>query len=268
MINGFNSTSAHGYSLITTILLGFMLVFGLSGCSSGGGDDEVAADPKGYYTGTASVKESDNSTDLIISDLQGMVSGNRFMFMSVNQVLLYDGTITDINGDSYIATVNIYKDGALLRTATVGGSITSASSITGTFTGQGEGNGTFSLTYSLNNADSGLTRIAGEWQGPLNGQSTESLNTTISSLGEVTRSGIYLVGYPVLGGCTIDPNSRVEPITGVNVYNLTLSLTNCNNTNVNGDYSGYITTQTVSDDILVIAYTNGQFSASGDMPIN
>ena len=224
------------------------------------------ADPKGYYdSGTAAVKLTDNTTDLEISDLQGMVSGNRFMLISVSEVLLYDGTM-NITGDTFTATVNIYKDGVLLPdTATVSGAITTASSLTGVLTGVGAGNGTFSLTYSLNNEPSDLSRIdrIEGWSGPLNGASFEPVTTFISESGEISRNGDFFSVTPAIAGCGIDAGSTVLPISGLNIYNVTITFSTCTDSAADGNYTGFATTQSVADEVLVLAYSNDSFSASG-----
>ena len=104
-------------SFFKTLILGLMLALGVTSC--GGGSSAPAppvdANPEGFYdAGTASVKMSDDTTDLSFADLRAMVSGTRFMALSESQVLLYDGTITNITGNAFTATVNIYKDGVLL----------------------------------------------------------------------------------------------------------------------------------------------------------
>lgn len=265
-----NKTNVITQSIKSILLL--MLFAGISviqGCSSSGSQTVTDADPVGYYdSGTATVKLSDDTTDLAISDLQGMVSGTRFMFLSVSEVLLYDGTITDISGNSFTATVNIYEDGVLLPdTATVSGTITSASSITGTLTGVGAGNGTFSMTYSLNNADSDLSRVAKDWLGPLNGAASEIRIFNINGTGDVSMTGDYLSSTPVISGCTLNAGSTILPIAAANVYSVTITLSTCTDSAVNGEYTGYATTQSVADGVLLLAYTNGTYSASGVLPI-
>ncbi len=262
--------NVNGITKIVKSSLLLMLVISISimqGCSSSSTSANTDANPDGYYdSGTAAVKLSDDTTDLLISDLQGMVSGNRIMFMSVSEVLLYDGAITNITGNDFTATLKIYEDGVLLPdTATVSGTITTASSINGTLTGVGAGNGTFSVTYSLNNGPSDLSRINIWCRGPMNGAVSEDEITIINSTGSVNRTGLFLSGTPVLQGCDFDVDSTVLPISDVNVYEVNLSLVNCTDSTVNGAFTGYATTKSVADGSLVIAYTNGANSGSGDM---
>lgn len=252
-------------SLLSAVFLSLLLIMGLQGCSD---SDSAPADqnPKGFYdAGTANIKLDDDTTDLVLSDLEGMVSGNRFMIMSVSEVLLYDGTFTEITGNTYTATVNIYKNGVLLPdTATVTGTITTASSMEGTLTGVGAGNGSFSLTYSLNNEPSALNRIDINWAGTINGIK-EGEFTTITSTGDVSRSAPFFTNFIILKGCDYGAGSTVLPISGVNVYEVNMELIDCTDSNVNGTYSGFATTQSVADSFLVLAFTNGSHSASGDL---
>jgi len=90
-----------------------------------------------------------------LDDLQAMVSGNRIMMLSATHKLLYDGTITSINGNSYTANFAIYSDGENPVQATASGTIISGASISGTLSGTGIGNdgsdGTFNLLYANTN---------------------------------------------------------------------------------------------------------------------
>jgi len=246
----------------------------LSGCFHD--DDETApavVTPNGFYEGSATV---DNAA-VEITDLKGMVSGNRFMFVSAGEVLLYDGTITAINGTAYTATVTVYQHGVQLTTASVTGTFTTGSSLSGTFTdtniSNGMGNGSFTLTYSLNNSASALVRVAKEWYGRdaysrLNGALTDVNNMTISMTGQLSRDFNYQSNMPALAGCALDAGSTVLPITGINVYTVSLTLSSCTNAAVSGSYTGFATTRTVADDELVIAFSNGEFSGSGVITVN
>ena len=269
------TTSRHQSRVLPSgswLMLGFILFFGLVGCGGGGGDPAIP-DPKGYYDpGSASVMVTGDTGPLSFTDLHGMVSGNRFMLISASEVLLYDGTITGITDNTYTATVKIYRDGVLIPTAegtaNVTGTFTAGSSMLGSMDGTGAGNGTFSLTYSLNNSPSALIRIAKEWLGPLNGETAEIGITTVSNVGGVSRGGAYLNTTPVLRGCDIDLISSIIPISGVNIYNVNIRLSTCTAPAVDGDYTGFATTQSFADDVLVLAYSNGSFSGSGILPAN
>ena len=241
-------------------------------------DDETApvvVTPNGFYEGSASV----NQDTVVVNDLKGMVSGNRFMFVSASEVLLYDGTITAINGTAYTATVTVYQHGDQLTTATVTGTFRTGLSLSGTFTdtdtniSNGMGNGSFVLTYSLNNSASALARVAKEWYGVdansrLNGALTDVNNMTISMTGQLSRDSDYQSDMPALAGCALDPGGTVLPVAGINVYTVSLTLSSCTNVSVSGSYTGFAATRTVADDVLVIAFSNGLFSGSGVITVN
>ncbi|MCP4993525.1 MAG: hypothetical protein GY934_07045, partial [Gammaproteobacteria bacterium] len=235
-----NLSDATGVTLTTASLTGTITT-----------DDH--ADPKGYYTGTASVKADDDLTDRALTDLEGMISGDRFMILSNTEAVLYDGTITQISGSNFTATVDIYIFGVMQASIPASGSIITESTITGTLEGEGVGNGTFTLTYDLNNADSDLARVTGDWQGPLNGTLVDAGNLIISPAGVITRDlpHIFYSSDFVLGYCDYAPGSTVEAIPDVNVYALTLNLVGCNNPEVDGEHTGFITTQ-ASDDLAII----------------
>ena len=265
------TTSRHQSRVLPSgswLMLGFILFFGLVGCGGGGGDPAIP-DPKGYYDpGSASVMVTGDTGPLSFTDLHGMVSGNRFMLISASEVLLYDGTITGITDNTYTATVKIYRDGVLIPTAegtaNVTGTFTAGSSMLGSMDGTGAGNGTFSLTYSVNNSPSALSRIAKDWRGPMNGL-VDGIKTIISNAGALSReAGIgYSLGTPALGGCNFDAGSTVLPISGVNIYDVTINLISCTNPVIDGAHTGFATTQTIDNLTLNIAFSNGNFSGSG-----
>ena len=256
-------------NVLVILIVMFVSFLGLQGCGS---NSSTASTPdlQGFYdAGTAAVKESDNTIDLNITDLYGMFTSSRFILMSNTEVLVYDGTITDITDNTYTATVNVYKDGVLLaNTATVSGTFVEDSSIEGTLTGLGEGNGSFSLVYSLNNEVAALSRVSVasnvEWTGPINGATNDSAFTLISNQGDLTRvSNTPYNVTPVLNGCEIDTTSILLPISNLNIYNVSLTLKLCVDLTVNGDYTGFATTQSSIDDYLIITFTNSGYSGSG-----
>ena len=259
------------YSILITAMV---LTLGACGGSGGGASTPPPtpdADPTGYYdvTGTATVKLDDNVTDLNITDLQGLVNGTEFSAISTANGLVYTGTITNINQNDFTATLSIYRDGALLTTATVAGTITEGSSITGTLTGTGAGNGTFTLSYgnAADNQASALSRVENGvnegWLALIGGSLNLGLGIIISSTGDVSHDQSTDGG--VFNGCSVASGS-ITPVSNVNIYTVTITLSGCNNTNANGVYNGVATTrtQTSADDRLVLIVSKTDFSIHGE----
>jgi len=244
-------------------------LFALQGCSNSSDPEPVDANPTGYYdaTGTATVKLDDNTTDLNISDLQGMVNSNDFTAMSVATGLVYHGTISALSINSFNASVSIYRDGTLLTSATIAGTITEGSSITGTLTGTGAGNGTFSLTYAMTNTPvAALSRVETavdvEWNTFVGGSTLSSNSFDVDaggSLAQVQKStdGVFTF-------CEV-ASGTISPVAGTNIYTVEMTLTLCTATNVNGTYTGLASSQTesVTDDRLVLVVSNTNFTLNG-----
>ena len=109
----------------------------LISCSdSDSGSDETpqvvidGVDGTGYYKGNAEIKASDNITDVLITDLQGLVDGKHFMLISVNETLLFEGAIVFKTETDFTANTAIYQDGIRVGQTTVNGTITKDSKIT------------------------------------------------------------------------------------------------------------------------------------------
>jgi hypothetical protein len=144
----------------------------------------------------------------------------------------------------------------------------------GTFSGAGAGNGTFNVTYSQDNDAADLARVGfvQGYKGPLNGEkkSSDPDFTRIYDTGVMLRSGPFLndVTAPVLSGCDYDTGSTVSPVDGINVYEVTVVLSGCTDSTVDGTYTGFATSYEFSnvysaDQWLVLAFSNGSFSGSG-----
>ena len=231
MISTANNNKNKVISTIAALLLGVASIMGLQGCSSSGGDELVVvidADPTGYYTGTADVKP-DSNTDLRVEDLQGMINGTRFMVMSVANTLLYDGTITDVTANDFTANVTIYKNGLVVSTTTLSGTITEGSQITGTITGTGAFNGTFTIVFAQSNSEvSAISKVENVpgmvWSGQIQPAPDTPQQFTIDSVGNITD-----VDAPtgVFGGCTIIGASTISPIPNTRLYNVSLEFAFC-----------------------------------------
>lgn len=253
-------------SLFTISLI--ITVLALQGC--GGSSSETTpvtnANPTGYYdaTGTAGVKQTNDTTDLVISDLQGMVNGDRFIMMSTAAGLHYDGTITTISGNSFNANVIIYKDGQNPFSATIAGTITEGSQITGSLTGTGAGNGTFTLVYGqFNDVVSSLSSVQtgiGEWRTSIGGASDETLFYVNSSV--ISDSGASADGF--FQGCKF--SGTITPITNTSLYEVNFTFSACSpNTAANVNYVGLAANVDNNNDQLLLAATdaNNLFSVNG-----
>jgi len=268
---------------LTPFLMIFWVLFVLvvQGCfhsSSGGGSSVVPdADPAGYYinTGTASVDDGMSGT-IDINDLQAMVNGDRIIMMSVANKLLYDGNITNIDGNSFTADFIVYTDGANPMATTASGTITTGSSITGTLTGSGVGSGSFTLSYaSTNHNDTAadIARIENEagvnttW-GAKVGNSVFEQEIIIDSSGAITSE------TPPLGGVftSCDMNGTLSPISGSSLYSVSVTLAGCGGAGGirNGDYTGLATSRTdlETDDTLVFAVTKDTTVANERFSLN
>ncbi len=221
------------------------------------------ADPAGYYinTGTASVDDGAGGT-ISITDLQAMVDGNRIMMLSVAHELLYDGIITSITGNSFEADFTIYTGGKNPLSATVSGTITTGSSITGTLTGSGVGSGQFTLLYATTNDQAAAMTSA--WRG--SGGGFDEFGFTIDGAGKLVHDKTS----DVLPFDTCKMNGTVTPVSGTRLYRVGVNLTDCDDFDVNGSYTGLTTTrdESVTNDRLVYAVSNGAYTLSGEFNID
>jgi hypothetical protein len=208
-------------------------------------------------------------TDLIIDDLQALVSGNQIKMMSVAEGLLYDVTITSISENTFTGDVEIYRDGVQLPSAVVSGMITEGSSITGALTGEGSGNGTFDLVYSMHNGQmADLSRIDDTNIGLRWNISNNFICTIcdfdIGSDGVMNFDAIFF--EPLFDGCSIE-NGVITAITGTSLYSVDLTLANCNTDSaIDGVYTGLAIDRfdIQPDALLVTAISNGAYAIYGD----
>ena len=218
------------------------------------------ADPAGYYinTGTASVDNGTGGT-ISITDLQAMVDGNRIMMMSTEKGLLYDGTITRINGETFEANFTIYMNGKNPMPATASGTITTGSSITATLSGNGVGNGQFTLLYATTNDQAAAMTSA--WRGA--GGGFDVFGFTIDNAGNLVHDKFAGVGQLFF---TCKMNGTVLLVSGTRLYSVDVELTDCDDPDVNGDYAGLATTrdESATNDRLVYAVSNASYTLNGE----
>ena len=237
------------------------------------------AAPNGYYTGSASVKSDNNTTPLDITDLQAMINGNRMMFMSDTQHLLYDATITSITGTHYSADVNIYKLGQVYTTATLTGTI-QGSTIQGTVddkAGTQAGNGTFTLMRQgqANSQQADLTRLVTDydfdsdrgniWQASMFGLGeawgfSMDVNQLVTGENNGNVIGIGTATDGIVFGCNYF-DSELLAVPSSSLYQANIVLNNCRSPFytevVSGNYTGLAMQYSVvgSDDTVLLAYT-------------
>ena len=248
------------------LLTTFVLI--VQGCGGGGNDDEDEtsnADPTGYYinTGTASVSDGMGGT-IEITNLQAMVSGNRIIMMSVMNTptetkgLLYDGMITRINDNGFTADFTIYTDGESPMSATASGTITEGAKIEGELVGSGVGSGTFSLLYASTNDQAAV--MVRPWRG--GGGGFFVFGFTIENTGNLAHD--RAPSTPPFDSCKM--NGTVTPVSGTRLYSVSVELTNCDDLDVNGSYTGLTTTRdgTAANNLLVYSVSNGAYTVSGE----
>ncbi|MCP4486331.1 MAG: hypothetical protein GY820_03290 [Gammaproteobacteria bacterium] len=258
-----------------------LIVFGLPGCGGGGGSgNTVTADVAGNYTGSASVKMADNSTALEIADLRAFVYGSRIMAMGLldnaASFVLYDIQISSISGSSYEAVATVYKAAEYLATANVSGNITAGVSLSGTFAGSGIANGTFSVAADefANAGAAGLDVIGGaSYKGPLNTGSSD-LAFDIDADGNVESTATPINAIKMTG-CALVADSKLTPIAGENLYDLVFVLSGCDDSTVNGTYTGLVTifdntnpSEPSVNGIMPAAFSNGEYSGTAIFGVN
>ena len=268
--------------LFSLLMVG--VVLWLPGCGGGGKKSAPPPPPPvtsnpGYYDnvstkGGAIVYQPDNSTLLSIADLQGMVNGSQFTLVSAANNLAYYATFTGLSGNTYTASVAIYKDNIPFGNTTISGTLVAGTngSLTGTFgtSGTGYGHGTFSLDYSLANlrlaAVSRIVRVNGtipaSWTNNVNSARTSFFQVDLT--GVISEPSLLTPKTGIFLGCTIGGN--ISAVTNTALYQVSMTLTGCTTSTVNGSYAGLATsrTETATDDRLVVTVTSGTYSMDGE----
>jgi hypothetical protein len=102
------------------------------------------AEPSGLFEGTGSVNDGTNN----LVDVKGMIRNEHFMLFDEAENVLYDGQIQSYSGDSFSATVDIYKGGVNSQTVNATGTIVNQTTISLALNGTGYGDGSIVLTYN------------------------------------------------------------------------------------------------------------------------
>jgi hypothetical protein len=231
-------------------------------------------DPTGYYTGSAAVKKEDNTDELMLDDVHGLITEDRFLMFSTfeapggaDRSLTYEASNIEINGTDYTADLTIYDNGEILRELSVEGTVTEGSGLTMTMDGEGAGNGTIDLTYGQSNSQAAeLSRIANdsensEWGGDLN-ELSNGHGFIVDPDDGVISNFVAPLGT-VFDLCTISGN--VEPIEATALYSASITFTNCTDNDSDGEYTGLITmlSQSTEDDTLVLVFSDGTLAGAG-----
>ena len=190
--------------------------------------------------------------------------------MSVAKNLMYDITITKITGNDFTGTATIYTDGQNpMANVPVTGTITTGSSITGTLSGTGAGNGTFSLTYAKsNNQISAISRIVTTltaWKALIGLNSPGDYEFGIKSTGTTgTLFDVFPTANSYFDGCAM--NGTVTALSKTSLYSVAVTITACSDGTVNDKYTGLAATQDATDAVLAmtLASDDGKHSISAD----
>jgi len=236
----------------------------------------TTADPTGYYgvSGTASVSDG-NGEMLMITDLQGMVNGNRFIAISDANGLVYDGMITDINGSDFMAAVTVFQDGSPITTTTITGMITAGAKIIGTVAGSDLGSGDIhELLYATsNNTVAVLSRVQNGfeegWFDRVGGGMQTGLGFAVDAEGAITSG--FSPTDSIFNQCVV-ASGTIFPVTGASLYTVNMTLSNCSNADVDGVYTGLASMRTESTEVpvgdrLVLVVSNSSFNIFGEFKL-
>jgi len=255
-----------------------LFVVVLQGCSS---DDPapvappvippvVNADPTGYYinSGFVDVKAGDNTTQRLVTDVQGMVHDGQLLMLSETENLTYVGTFS-VNENDISGTVTVYEADVMTQAnVPLSGMITQGTRITGTLGGTGVANGTFQLDYAADNGPVDMSMVARllSWE-PVTGSppdlpflSVSDVALPVQNIGSASSMGGIFTSCDYLG--------RIEPIAATHLYTVSVTAANC----MNGDilatpsYTGLVSVRSDvnANDRLILVLTNGAYDFSGE----
>ena len=226
------------------------------------------ADPAGYYTnnGVLEVMMADNTTPRgAVTDLQGMVHDGQLMMLSDTENLTYVGTFT-VSGNDFSGTVTVYEaDVMIQQDVPLTGQVTAGSKITGTLGGTGAANGIFTLNYAPL-ADNGPVDMdtvirANAWRPVVASSPIPNLgvNDDAVPVPNFNSSGL---GSGIFNSCGF--NGRVEPIAGVHLYTVSVTMKTCADVGVLAmqTYTGLVSVR--GTDRLILVLTNEAYDFSGE----
>jgi hypothetical protein len=221
------------------------------------------------------VKEEDNTEDLMLDDVHGLITEDRFLMFSTfeaqggaDRSLTYEATNIEVTGTDYTADLTIYDNGEILRELSVEGTVTEGSGLTMTMDGEGAGNGTIELTYAESNSEpAALGRLENvspntEWLGRLN-ESGVSFAFEFNGSGDLSH--VQSVSTTIFWLCEI--NGEASVIDDTALYRANVTLSNCADEDlaVDGDYTGLMTVFSVDGDgdTLVMNFSGNTFAGAG-----
>ncbi len=265
------------FTHLPMLLLG-LFALALQGCGDGVrilSPPVSDVDPAGYYTnnGVLEVMMADNTTPrLAITDLQGMVHDGQLMMLSDTENLTYAGSFT-VSGNDISGTVTVYEaDVMTQKDVPLTGQITADSKITGTLSGTGAANGTFTLNYApmVDNGpvdmDMVIRRLS--WE-PVTGN-PPAIPFLDMAAGARPAPAINMTsggsGSDIFDNCRF--RGRMDPITATHLYRVSVTMNSC----VTGDilatpvYTGLasVRSEASSNDRLILVMTNGAYDFSGE----
>lgn len=230
---------------------------------------------RGYFAGTATLN-GNNLTDLI-----ALAYNSRILLFSPSVNVLYDIKMSNRVEKDYSGTVDIYVDGVNDQTLNITGQ-TNGLYLTGSFsdgTGSGFGEGSFSVTYDLeNNKGATLARIdtsQNVWTGTIYGIDKDASGMYGND------SGIFIVNVSGLTGGYVGTDDHIErcaygedtpatldiPDPNTNIFKLLhaveyLGFGTCNTTYESTGHTGFaaVINDAGIDDKLIYAFNNGTFA--------
>ncbi len=233
------------------------------------------ADPTGYYTNTGvlEVMENDNTTPrLAITDLQGMVTDGQLMMLSDTENLTYVGRFT-VSGNDISGTVTVYEaDEMTQKDVPLTGQVTAGSKITGTLSGIGAANGTFTLNYAplVDNGPVDMDMVIRllSWR-PVTGNPS-AIPTLDMAAGARPAPATNMTsggsGSDIFNNCGF--TGRMDPITGTHLYRVSVNMLDCVNPDILDTpvYTGLasVRNEVSSNDRLILVMTNGAYDFSGE----
>jgi len=226
-------------------------------------------DPTGYYTNTGfvDVKAGDDMTQRLVTDIQGMVTGEQLMLLSDTENLTYIGTFA-MDENNFSGSVTLYEAAVMIQeNVPVNGLITEGARITGTLSGTGAANGTFQLDYAplADNGPVDLDMVinALDWEPVTNADSF--LVSIADDLDPIPNFGSAGIGFGTFDNCKF--RSRIEPVPEAHLYTVSGLMRDCVNNNIlmPDAYSGLVSVRGVApDDRLIVVLANGAYVISGE----